>query len=124
MATIAKGYDLDYVWRAVGAACRGAGYYLAAAEAGEPPGTWWGPGAEWLGFAAGQRVEREPYNLLFGERKARTGSNLAGLRRTPGRRLRSTRAWWPPSPVPTITGGQRCGSRRSGRPASRRCTSI
>jgi hypothetical protein len=54
MATVAKGYDLDYAWRAVGEAYRGAGYYLAAAEAGEPPGTWWGPGAERLGFAVGQ----------------------------------------------------------------------
>jgi hypothetical protein len=45
MATVAKGYGLDYVWRAVGEAYRGAGYYLTAAEAGEPPGTWWGPGA-------------------------------------------------------------------------------
>ena len=69
MATVAKGYDLDYAWRAVGEAYRGAGYYLAAVEAGEPPGTWWGSGAERLGFAAGQQVERELYNLLFGERK-------------------------------------------------------
>ena len=73
MATVAKGYDLDYAWRAVGEAYRGAGYYLAAAEAGEPPGTWWGPGAERLGFAAGQQVEREPYNLLFGQRKGPDG---------------------------------------------------
>jgi TrwC relaxase len=77
MATVAKGYDLDYVWRAVGESYRGAGYYLAAAEAGEPPGTWWGPGAERLRFAEGQQVEREPYNLLFGERKAPDGAKLA-----------------------------------------------
>src|SRR5215475_3610738 len=76
MATVAKGYDLDYAWRAVGKTYRGAGYYLAAAEAGEPPGTWWGPGAERLGFAAGQLVEREPYNLLFGERKGPGGQKL------------------------------------------------
>jgi len=76
MATVAKGYDLDYVWRAVGEAYRGAGYYLAAAEAGEPPGTWWGPGVERLGFAAGQQVEREPYNLLFGQRKGPDGQKL------------------------------------------------
>jgi hypothetical protein len=76
MATIAKGYDLDYAWRAVGGAYRGAGYYLAAAEAGEPPGTWWGPGAARLGFAAGQQVEREPYNLLFGQRKGPEGQKL------------------------------------------------
>ena len=54
MATVAKGYDLDYAWRAVGEAYQGAGHYLAAAEAGEPPGTWWGPGAERLGFPPGQ----------------------------------------------------------------------
>src|SRR5262249_43742539 len=76
MATVAKGYDLDYAWRAVGEAYQGAGYYLAAAEAGEPPGTWWGPGAERLGFAVGQVVEREPYNLLFGERKGPDGWKL------------------------------------------------
>jgi Helicase conserved C-terminal domain/TrwC relaxase len=76
MATVAKGYDLDYAWRAVGEAYRGAGYYLAATKAGEPPGTWWGPGAERLGFAAGQVVEREPYNLLFGERKGPDGRRL------------------------------------------------
>jgi hypothetical protein len=76
MATVAKGYDLDYAWRAVGEAYRGAGYYLAAAEAGEPPGTWWGPGAERLGLAEGQQVEREPYDLLFGQRKGPDGQKL------------------------------------------------
>jgi hypothetical protein len=76
MATVAKGYDLDYAWRAVGEAYRGAGYYLAAAEAGEPPGTWWGPSAERLGFAAGQRVEWEPCDLLLGERKGPDGRKL------------------------------------------------
>jgi hypothetical protein len=40
MVTVAKGYDLDYEGRPVGKAHRGAGYYLAATEAGEPPGTW------------------------------------------------------------------------------------
>jgi AAA domain/TrwC relaxase len=76
MATVAKGYDLDYAWRAVGETYRGAGYYLAATETGEPPGTWWGPGAERLGFTRGQQVEREPYNLLFGERKGPDGHKL------------------------------------------------
>src|SRR5690349_15210483 len=76
MATVAKGYDLDYAWRAVGEAYRDAGYYLAAAEAGEPPGTWWGPGAECLDFTRGQQVEREPYNLLFGQRTGPDGRRL------------------------------------------------
>jgi conjugative relaxase-like TrwC/TraI family protein len=85
MATVAKGYDLDYAWRAVGEAYRGAGYYLAAVEAGEPPGTWWGPGGERLGFAAGQVVEREPYNLLFGARKGREGRRLGRVPANAGR---------------------------------------
>src|SRR5260370_32094910 len=85
MATIAKGYDLDYAWRAVGEAYRGAGYYLAATEAGEPPGTWWGPGAEVLGFAAGQEVEREHYNLLFGQRKGPDGQKLGRARANGGK---------------------------------------
>lgn len=38
MATGCKGYDLSYAWRAVGVACRGAGSFLAAAEAGSRRG--------------------------------------------------------------------------------------
>jgi hypothetical protein len=40
MATIAKGYDRGYAWRAVDEAYLGARYRLAAAEAGDPPSTW------------------------------------------------------------------------------------
>jgi TrwC relaxase/AAA domain len=75
VATIAKGYDLDYVWRNVGSA-RAADYYIHAVEEGEPPGRWWGPGAEALGFVRGQRVDREPYDLLFGERRGPDGARL------------------------------------------------
>ena len=51
VATLSKGYDLDYMWRQAAAnpVKEGAGYYLQASEAGEPPGRWWGPGAEALG---------------------------------------------------------------------------
>jgi TrwC relaxase len=75
VATIAKGYDLDYVWRNVGSA-RAAEYYIHASEEGEPPGRWWGRGAEALGFVRGQRVDREPYDLLFGERRGPDGARL------------------------------------------------
>jgi AAA domain/TrwC relaxase len=83
VATLSKGYDLDYMWRQAAAnpAKEGAGYYLQASEAGEPPGRWWGPGAEALGFRRGEMVEREPYDLLFGERKAPDGTPLG---RPPG----------------------------------------
>jgi hypothetical protein len=36
------------------------------------PGRWWGPGAKAIGFEPGQRIDREPYDLLFGQRKLRT----------------------------------------------------
>ena len=54
-----------------------AAYYIEASEkGGEPPGHWWGPGAQALGFTPGQVIERDPYDLLFGERKAPDGAPL------------------------------------------------
>ena len=79
VATLSKGYDLDYVWKQVdrGPVKDAAGYYLQASEkGGEPPGRWWGPGAQALGLAHGQLVERGPYDLLFGQRKAPDGVPL------------------------------------------------
>jgi hypothetical protein len=79
VVTLSKGYDLDYIWRQVSrtAGKSAADYYIQASEGGgEPPGRWWGPGARALGFAEGQVVEREPYDLLFGERKGLDGTPL------------------------------------------------
>ena len=79
VATLSKGYDLDYIWKQVdrGPAKDAASYYIQASEiGGEPPGRWWGPAARALGFEPGQTVEREPYDLLFGERKAPDGTRL------------------------------------------------
>jgi conjugative relaxase-like TrwC/TraI family protein len=79
VTTLSKGYDLDYIWKQVdrGPAKDAASYYIQASDSGgEPPGRWWGPGAKALGFEPGQRVERKPYNLLFGERKAPDGTPL------------------------------------------------
>ena len=84
VATLSKGYDLDYIWRQVdrGPAKDAAGYYIQASETGgEPPGRWWGPGAQALGLKPGQVVERGPYDLLFGQRKAPDGTSLG---RPPG----------------------------------------
>jgi conjugative relaxase-like TrwC/TraI family protein len=80
VATLSKGYDLDYIWKQVdrGPAKDAAGYYIQASESGgEPPGRWWGPGARALGFEYGQVVERGPYDLLFGQRKAPDGTPLS-----------------------------------------------
>jgi conjugative relaxase-like TrwC/TraI family protein len=84
VATLSKGYDLDYIWKQVdqSPAKDAAGYYIQASETGgEPPGCWWGPGAQALGLEPGQVVERKPYDLLFGERKAPDGTQLG---RPPG----------------------------------------
>jgi hypothetical protein len=84
IATLTKGYDLDYIWRQVdqSATKDAAGYYIQASEGGgEPPGRWWGSGAQALGLEPGQVVERGPYDLLFGEREAPDGTPLG---RPPG----------------------------------------
>jgi TrwC relaxase len=80
VATLSKGYDLDYIWKQVdrGPAKDAASYYIQASETGgEPPGRWWGPAARALGFEHGQTVERKPYDLLFGQRKAPDGAPLS-----------------------------------------------
>ena len=79
VATLSKGYDLDYIWTHVdrGPAKDAASYYIQASETGgEPPGRWWGPGAKALGFGQGRRIERQPYDLLFGKRQAPDGTPL------------------------------------------------
>jgi hypothetical protein len=84
VATLSKGYDLDYIWKQVdrGPVKDAAGYYIQASESGgEPPGRWWGPGAKALGLEPGQVIEREAYDLLFGQRKAPDGTPLG---RPPG----------------------------------------
>jgi hypothetical protein len=79
VATLSKGYDLEYIWTQVdrGPVKDAASYYLQASEhGGEPPGRWWGPGAKALGLKPGQVVDRDAYDLLFGQRKAPDGTQL------------------------------------------------
>ena len=82
--TVAKGYDLGYVWknqaRKDGGEKAIGGYYISAAQHGEPPGRWWGPGARALGFTAGQVVERKPYDAVYQQRDPRTGAKLGRAR--------------------------------------------
>jgi len=46
VVTVAKGYDLGYVWENQAQKDRAGqtvgGYYINAAQTGEPPGRWWG----------------------------------------------------------------------------------
>ena len=85
VVTVAKGYDLGYVWKNQGQQVQAAekgigGYYLNAAQHGEPPGRWWGPGAKALGLSAGQVVEREPYNAVYQQLHPVTGRKLGRAR--------------------------------------------
>jgi conjugative relaxase-like TrwC/TraI family protein len=85
--SVGKGYDHAYHLRQVSAGVdaeqqKGAGYYLAATEAGEPPGRWWGAGAQVLGLEAGSEVEKGPHELMFAERKGPDGQKLG---RGPGK---------------------------------------
>jgi conjugative relaxase-like TrwC/TraI family protein len=55
---------------------QGAGYYRAAVEAGEPPGRWWGPGAEAIGLEPGSVIDHDVHAALFEEHIAPDGTKL------------------------------------------------
>jgi conjugative relaxase-like TrwC/TraI family protein len=78
VVTIAKGYDLGYIWKTQDHAAGQAagGYYIDAVQAGESPGRWWGPGDQALGLTPGQTVERAPYDAVYGQTDPRTGARL------------------------------------------------
>ena len=83
VVTVAKGFDLGYIWKTQGETAAGhvtGGYYINAAQAGEPPGRWWGPGVRALGFNPGQLVERPSYEAVYRQVDPRTGATL-GRRR-------------------------------------------
>jgi len=78
VVTVAKGYDLSYIWKTQDRTAERAagGYYLNAAQAGEPPGRWWGPGAQAFGLAPGQTVQRQPYDAVYRQTDPRTGARV------------------------------------------------
>ena len=84
VVTAASGYDLGYVWKNQTEHAQpersAGGYYINAAQAGEPPGRWWGPGALALGFADGQVVERRQYEMVYRQLNPATGQKLGRAR--------------------------------------------
>ena len=79
VVTVAKGYDLGYVWKnqgQPGPERSTGGYYINAAQAGEAPGRWWGPGAAALDLRPGTVVEREPYTAVYEQIDPRNGEKL------------------------------------------------
>jgi AAA domain/TrwC relaxase len=77
-----QGYDPGYYpGRAMAREKSAAGYHLNAAQGGEEPGRWFGPGAEALGFADGQVVQADPYMLVYAEqRDPNTGERMGRAR--------------------------------------------
>ena len=65
MVTPRSGFDLEYYLGRAGEKTAG-GYYLIAAQEGEPPGRWFGKGAEALGLTDGQVVDQTATCLAAG----------------------------------------------------------
>jgi hypothetical protein len=82
VVTPRSGFDLEYYLNRTGGEKTGGGYYLNAAQQGEPDGRWFGAGAEALGLRDGQVVRREPYLAAYTMTHPRTGERLPG--RAPG----------------------------------------
>jgi hypothetical protein len=82
VVTIAKGYDLGYIWKTQDHTAQRTtgGYYIDAAQAGEPPGRWWGSGAQALGLTPGQTVDRQPYDAVYRQTDPCTGARLGRAR--------------------------------------------
>jgi hypothetical protein len=82
VVTVAKGYDLGYIWKTQDRHVERVtgGYYINAAQAGEPPGRWWGSGAQALGLYPDQVVERQPYDAVYQQIDPRTGAKLGRSR--------------------------------------------
>src|SRR5215471_1133767 len=76
IVTPRSGFDLEYYLERTAGEKTAGGYYLNAAQQGEPPGRWFGRGAEALGLADGQRVERDPYLAVYQQRDPQTGEKL------------------------------------------------
>ena len=80
VASARSGYDAEYYLNR-GAERTAGGYYMNAAQAGEPPGRWFGQGAEALGLADGQAVAAEPYRSVYAQVNPQTGQRMG---RAPG----------------------------------------
>ena len=84
VATLTKGYDLDYIWKQVdqGPAKDAAAITSKQARPAESrPADGGAPAHRTSASRVGQLIEREPYDLLFGEHKAPDGTQLG---RAPG----------------------------------------
>jgi hypothetical protein len=82
IATPRSGFDLEYYLNRTAGEKTAGGYYVNAAQQGEPDGRWFGKGAEALGLRDGQVVRKEPYLAIYNMIDPKTGEKLPG--RAPG----------------------------------------
>ena len=118
MLTISPGHSVEYLTREV--ATGRENYYTGAVTEGEPPGRWYGAGAEALGLSG--LVDHQDMHALYerfldprDERVPRPRAVGRGVRRwvtraasTP-RPRRSTSVHWTPSRTPILNGVNSCG---------------
>src|SRR6266567_4164116 len=121
VVTVAKGYDLGYVWKNQGQAAAEpstGGYYISAAQSGEPPGQWWGPAAAALGLAEGEIVERKSHDAIYEQIDPRTGAKLGRPRGSYPKftdHLARLRAAEPHATAGRLIGGKRAAAYWAGR---------
>ena len=127
VATLSKGYDLDYIWKQVdrGPAKDAASYYIQASESGgEPPGRWRGPGPKrWASTMASGSSESRT-TCCSASVKVPTAPRSEGLLATAAKPPTFTRSCWPPNRTLRPNAAANCGSRPLGRPARARCSST
>src|SRR5712691_3427945 len=91
VVTATSGYDIRYPVRSMGREGERSigGYYANAAQAGEGPGRWFGPGAEALGLAEGQQIfadsEIAAYEAVYSQVHPVTGEKLGRAARNAGK---------------------------------------
>src|SRR5438067_13439849 len=78
VATPRSGFDLEYYLSRTAGEQTAGGYYLNAAQQGEPDGRWFGAGAEALGMRDGQVARRQPYLAAYSMTDPRDGERAAG----------------------------------------------
>ena len=119
VATLSKGYDLDYIWKQVdrGPAKDAASYYIQASESGgEPPGRWWGPGAKASASSPASGSSASRTTCCSASARPPTAPSSAGRRTAAARPPTCTRRCWPPSRTPPPSASASCAPRPSDRP--------
>jgi hypothetical protein len=127
VATLSKGYDLDYVWKQVdrGPAKDAAGYYIQASESGESRRAVGGAPVRVLSASSTASSSNAAYmTCCSASAKPQTAHPSESLPSAAGKPPTCTPACWPASRMPRSKGDASCASRLPARPGSARCSST